>query len=331
MIDAIRMNAAFLLQICYNPNSYQQNFRTVPEEWDLSKEEIEAVESIRCVEDLNLRGYHWTAQEHQMAKVKGTLHQCYREWSSLGAEERKQCFAPLIRELEVHLPVTTQNKNRLKVLVPGCGLGRLVLELCSRGYATQGNEFDYFMLLTCNLMLNGSDRENIFRIAPWVEKRCNVFARADLLRPITFPDVCPADLIQKNPGYDMSMCAGEFLHVYGDHVESWDALVACFFLDTAPNIFDYLELIYRMLKPGGILTSIGPLMYHWSNGSARTDPRYGESIELSYDELRHAIESYGFRFVHEERCVCKYSVRPNSMLETRYNAVQFTVQKPARS
>lgn len=41
-----------------------------------------------------------------------------------------------------------------RVLVPGCGLGRLALELIEAGFNTQGNEVTYFMLYGSNFILN---------------------------------------------------------------------------------------------------------------------------------------------------------------------------------
>lgn len=38
--------------------------------------------------------------------------------------------------------------------MPGAGLGRLLYECVRAGYATQGNEFDYFMLTASNVILN---------------------------------------------------------------------------------------------------------------------------------------------------------------------------------
>lgn len=35
----------------------------------------------------------------------------------------------------------------------------------------------------------------------------------------------------------------------------WDAIVTCFFLDTAHNIVEYIEIISRILKDGGVSTS----------------------------------------------------------------------------
>jgi len=259
--------------------------------------------------------------------VKSTLHQCVREWSAEGAEERRQCYAPLYSQLEKHLPVTAANKNKQKVLCPGSGLGRIVLDLCSKGYHTQGNEFDYFMLLTANLLLNSVEKKEQFSIHPWADHRNNIFDRKNARKLVRFPDVAPLELVGGNPGYQMSMCAGEFLEVYREHVGHWDALVTCFFIDTAVNIFDYIEAFHRMLKPGGVWTSIGPLMYHWSDRRS-DDERYSRSIELSFDEIRHVIKSYGFEFLHEERLNCKYAIDSGSMLQNQYNTVHFTVRKP---
>lgn len=46
---------------------------------------------------------------------------------------------------------------------------------------------------------------------------------------------------------------------------SFDCVATCFFIDTAHNIIDYLEVIYNCLKPGGVSRTtrraawIGPL------------------------------------------------------------------------
>lgn len=41
-----------------------------------------------------------------------------------------------------------------KVLAPGSGLGRLVLEFVEAGFGCQGNEVSYFMLYGSNFILN---------------------------------------------------------------------------------------------------------------------------------------------------------------------------------
>ena len=34
--------------------------------------------------------------------------------------------------------------------------------------------------------------------------------------------------------------------------ELWDAVVTCFFVDTAPVVVEYIETIHSMLRPGGV-------------------------------------------------------------------------------
>lgn len=50
----------------------------------------------------------------------------------------------------------------------------------------------------------------------------------------------------------------------------WDAIACCFFLDTAPNVLRYLDVIWKCLKPGGLLVSLGPLLYHWTDKPAES-------------------------------------------------------------
>jgi ATP-dependent phosphoenolpyruvate carboxykinase len=40
----------------------------------------------------------------------------------------------------------------------------------------------------------------------------------------------------------MSMCAGDFVEVYGDakNAGQWDAVATCFFIDTGHNVVEYL-------------------------------------------------------------------------------------------
>ncbi len=92
-------------------------------------------------------------QERNVSKVRSTLRQYVREWSSEGAEERSQCFTPLIEGLKRYLPVRDV-KQPPRVVCPGSGLGRLPFELAALGYRAQGNEFSYHMLLASTLALN---------------------------------------------------------------------------------------------------------------------------------------------------------------------------------
>lgn len=39
-----------------------------------------------------------------------------------------------------------------------------------------------------------------------------------------------------------------------EHAGMWDAVVTCFFIDTAHNIIEYIEIISKVLKEGGVRT-----------------------------------------------------------------------------
>ena len=79
------------------------------------------------------------------------------------------------------------------------------------------------------------------------------------------------------------MVAGEFIEVYAPQLSEWDCVATCFFIDTANNIFKYIETIYDILQPGGIWVNFGPLLYHYADMEGEC------SIELSWEELEHVI------------------------------------------
>lgn len=157
-----------------------------------------------------------------------------------------------------------------------------------------------------------------------------------------------------NPEGDMSMVAGDFLQVYGtpSQQSAWDSVLTCYFIDTAPIIFDYIDLIYRILKPGGVWINTGPLLYHWeeipiqelkvssptTSSSASDnhddddhpiDDRYYQSIELTYNEIRHAIETCGFIIEEESSHRSNYASNRLSLMKTVFTGMTFIARKPS--
>jgi carnosine N-methyltransferase len=63
--------------------------------------------------------------------------------------------------------------------------------------------------------------------------------------------------------------ASDFLLLYGDEdqKEAFDAVATVFFLDTAPNVLRYIEVIKHCLRPGGIVVNFGPLLWHFENNA----------------------------------------------------------------
>lgn len=278
-------------------------------------------------------------RESDFSKVRSTLHSCVRDWAEEGAAERAQCYGPLLDELVHHVPL----EPRRRVLVPGAGLSRLVLEVAALGYGAQGNEFSYHMLLTSNYLLNSGLSACGAAIYPYVDQPSNCRTAMDRVRAVRIPDVSPSDLLGTTP-LDFSMAAGEFLEVYRQQENEWDALLSCFFLDTAPVALEYIDAIYRLLKPGSPWINLGPLLYHWVPSSSADvaatvdadgrqmpdfDDRFGQSLEFSWEELRHAIQERGFVIIKEEWRHCTYTANIRSMMKTNYDCIFFTALKPS--
>jgi hypothetical protein len=48
------------------------------------------------------------------------------------------------------------------------------------------------------------------------------------------------------------LCIKSNTSILGTVAGAWDSVVTCFFIDTAHNVVEYLEVIARALKPGGV-------------------------------------------------------------------------------
>merc|ERR1711879_387668 len=89
------------------------------------------------------------------------------------------------------------------------------------------------------------------------------------------------------------------------------------FLDTAKNVLLYIRTIAHILRPGGLWANIGPLLYHYA------EQPNSISIELSWEEIRPAIEKY-FVFTEEPvRRRAYYTTNACGLFRTKYNTIFF--------
>lgn len=50
----------------------------------------------------------------------------------------------------------------------------------------------------------------------------------------------------------------KLIYVYfAFYADTWDCIATCFFIDTAHNVIDYIDTIWKILKPGGIWINVG--------------------------------------------------------------------------
>ncbi|VDD83944.1 unnamed protein product [Mesocestoides corti] len=252
-------------------------------------------------------------------KVHSVLRQFVRDWSSLGAAEREESYEPVLNEIKELYWSSDRNLSEIRILVPGAGLGRLAWELASSGFSCQGNEWSLYMLLPAYFILNTCKKANEYTLHPWVTQFCNNLSRENQMAAVTVPDVIPTDIPS---GVQFSMVAGDFLEVYTEP-DSFDCVATVYFIDTAHNILEYLDAIWKILVPGGYWINFGPLLYHFADMPGQ------DSIELSYEELRNTFQLMGFEFVREKmNMTSTFTQDPNSMLRYQYKCVMTVLRKP---
>ncbi|KAJ1960940.1 hypothetical protein GGI12_003527 [Dipsacomyces acuminosporus] len=262
-----------------------------------------------------------------MEKLYSTLKQFVRDWSEEGKEERDQTYGPILDALEkefAHIP--PEARGGVRVLVPGAGLGRLAFDICCRGFSSQGNEFSYFMLLASNFVLNKSECQNQHTIYPFIHQFSNVVKEGDQMRAVRVPDVLPSDMPFVGSA-EFSMVAGDFIEVYGADSEEgkWDAVVTCFFMDTARNVLDYLDTMWHAMKPGAVWINLGPLLWHFDNVQGES------SVEFTREEFTTLATKIGFVWDEEmfqDRIPVPYTSNTRSMLQYTYHAFMTVAHKP---
>ncbi|KAJ2739524.1 hypothetical protein GGI20_006096 [Coemansia sp. BCRC 34301] len=280
----------------------------------------------RFIEARESTGKQVVSESH-MKKLYGTMKLFVRDWSSDGAEERRLTYGPLIAALEDEFSgVSPKTRGDIRVLVPGAGLGRLAYDICCRGFSTQGNEFSYFMLFASNYILNSSLEEGQHAVYPYIHQFSHVACTEDQMRAVYIPDALPSNMPYSATA-DFSMTAGDFIEVYGadDEKEKWDAIVTCFFMDTAKNVLAYLDTIWNALKPGAVWVNLGPLLWHFDNVAGES------SIEFTRDEFLELATKVGFVFDKEkyrEDIELPYTADPKSMLQYTYHAFMCIAHKP---
>ena len=243
------------------------------------------------------------------AKVRSALRQFRREWSAQGADERLAAFAPILEGLSRFFPAP----KGVRVLVPGCGLGRLPFEIARLGFAVEGNEFSQLMFFCQKFVFSRFEEARIYPGLPFT---VNLFDSEDPFLPCEVPDV---DIFERP--LEMSMRSGDFLKEYAADSGKWDSVVTCFFLDTGNNVLDYLECVHRLLRPGGVWLNCGPLLYHRSGISNEV------SIDLSLEEILFAAQKLGFKVKEIQPSAGLYCAEKNSMMDHLYKNAYFSAVK----
>lgn len=292
---------------------------------------------------------------HHLDKARSTIRQLYRDWSAEGAAERHACYGPILEDLNAEF-FHLDDKSDAKVLVPGAGLGRLVFEICLRGYSVRGNEISWHQLIASNWVLNHTAPGKTHDLYPFAGEFSNVISRDHQLQAVKVPDVHPGSAFlqasensRKPHSERLGMSIGDFVGIFskGECADEFDAIATTFFIDTAPNVIVYIKAVWNCLKPGGIWTNLGPLLWHFeeraptkkeeidladASEADRTGIEEPGSFELTDEEVLLLVGQMGFDIErHEMTEETGYIHNATSMMQNIYRPSHWTARKRKRS
>lgn len=236
-----------------------------------------------------------------------------RDWTKESKKERELNYNPIISEVKKYL------KPKSKILLPGAALLRLGYELGKLDYEVDANDYNFSNVMLCDYLFNFSKKDQ-FEFQPLIRSFSNYLSEDTIFRKYSFPD---EDISTNLNGKGkITLTAGDFIKLFNDKKEYYDCIITCFFIDTAKNIFEYLEVIEKVLKKGGIWINFGPLSYHWVG--YQNIP----TIELPYDKLKEVIQNFGFEYLNEDKNrTITYCEIEGFMKNDIFNCVFFTAQK----
>ena len=206
------------------------------------------------------------------------------DWTALRKKEREIHYKPIIEAVQKYVP------PKSKILLPGAALLRLGYELAKFGYNIDANDYNFINVILCDYLFNYS-KINQFTFQPFIRSFSNYLTEETVFTKFSFPD----ESITLNDKGDITFFAGDFTKMYNDKQNIYECVITCFFIDTAKNVIEYIDIIEKVLKKGGIWINFGPLSYHWV-GYPNVP-----TIELPYDKLKEVILNYGFEYIHEEK------------------------------
>lgn len=237
----------------------------------------------------------------------------FRDWSTECAHVCDSTYNPAIAELKAVLP------NGGDVLLPGAGLGRLALLLATEGYKVEANDASRLFVTAADYLLN---RCTPAKILPLAHVFTENWGFEQQYIEVEVPNPRPADIAKSSSSPAFTMVPGDFVKTYGKGCvghRKFDAIVTCFFIDTAVDLVELFDTMDNLLVDGGIWVNVGPL--NW---------RKEAHLKLTYDEVVAVWENMGYEFLTRKRIDCDYHMPRGAKMYTESYQGALTVARKRR-
>lgn len=302
--------------------------------------------------------WHGSATDFDCSIARTCIRALFRDWSSEGALERDATHLPILDALQEEFGGVL-DKNTIRVLVPGVGLGRLVYSISKLGYPVEGNDMSYHTLLTRMYLFANGTKGAPQALYPWALSFSNHINRKHQLQSVMIPDVhstCQVRFVNTpntNKTGHIVFGTGGFVESYGGptFANTFAAVTTCYFIDTAPDFLDYVDTAWNCLRPGGIWINIGPLLWNSEengpagNGEGDVDEQESwksrksqldditPSMELTAEEVALVLQKRGF-VIEQTSCnvgASSYVGNRFSLLQYKYNLAFWVARKQPRA
>ena len=254
-------------------------------------------------------------------KLRSTLKLFIKDWSIEGKKERDIIYNPIIDEIKKYFSDKTNINKNNTILIPGAGLCRLAFEIAKLGYEVDAIEVSYYMIICSNYLFNSDLNKNQYQIQPLIHSFNCLKYENDPFQIFNVPDENISEIMKNKDFGKLNIIPGDFILSFKDKNNCYDAIITSFFIDTANNIIQFIEIIYNVIKQGGIWINVGPLLYHFH------DIENEVSIELSWEEVKKIILKFGFEIYNEKMINSTYSEIEDRLKTTIYTCIYFKAIK----
>jgi len=216
-----------------------------------------------------------------------------RDWSENCEHVGTSTYSPAVAELKALIPSCSG-----EVLLPGCGLGRLALDIAREGFKVEANDASRLFMTVADYILNRppTSPASVFPVAHVFSENWSLDQQ---YMEIKVPHPTPSTVVGSNGApASFVMVPGDFVKTYGPGCighRKFDAIVTCFFIDTAVDFVQLCGVIDGLLDVGGVWLNVGPLNY-------RKEAR----LKLTYEEIVTIWEGMGYEFVSNKRIDSDY-------------------------